>query len=139
MGDWRLTLRQAIRFGWVGGISTFVHVLLFDLFVRYGGLPALLANFVAFLGAFLVSFTGHQFWTFREQRGSDPTWLARSLSRYLAVGLTGLALNSLCVFLVVNALGYPHTVAIVFMVLVVPGLLFLLNKLWAFSSRTLSA
>ncbi len=138
MGDRIRTLRQGARFGWVGGLATFTHVLIFDFLVRYGELPALLANLIAFMVAFLLSFSGHYFWSFREQRGSDAPGPWRSLYRYLAVALAGLLLNSLFVFLAVNALGYPHTVAIVFMVLVVPGFLFVLSKFWAFARLPVS-
>ena len=133
MGNRLLTLRQGIRFGWVGGLATLTHVLVFDSLVRHLDLAPLLANLIAFLVAFLVSFLGHYAWTFRDARDGDLAGWQRSLYRFFAVALTGLALNSVFVFLVVDVLGYPHTAAIVFMVLVVPGLLFLLSKFWAFA------
>jgi hypothetical protein len=48
--------------------------------------------------------------------------------------LTGLALNSLAVYLVVHLLGLPYQYAIVLMISVVPLLVFVLLKFWVFHS-----
>ena len=130
----RLALQYA-RFGAVGLAAAAVHVTMFTVFIEVAGFAPLAANFVAFGIAVLVSFLGHFRWTFRGQTAGGGWQRQRTaLSRFIIVALTGLALNSLAVYVVVNVLAWPYHYAIVLMISVVPVIVFTLNKFWAFAA-----
>jgi putative flippase GtrA len=124
---------QYARFGAVGVIATVTHVLMFTTGIELAGLAPLAANFAAFGIAVLVSFLGHLHWTFGGQIASHQRQQQRAaLARFIVVALTGLALNSLVVYLVVHLMGLPYQYAIVLMISVVPLLIFVFLKLWVF-------
>jgi putative flippase GtrA len=128
----QLTLQYA-RFGAVGLAATATHAVMFMSLIELMGLRPLGANFAAFGIAVLVSFLGHAHWTFPRQTG-DRTWQQRAtFMRFALVALTGLALNSLAVLLVINILAQPYQYALVLMICVVPLIVFALSKLWAFA------
>jgi putative flippase GtrA len=122
------------RFGTVGAAATVAHVVMFIALVELAGLVPLAANFVAFCVAVGISFFGHFHWTFREQTrigGEHRQGIA--LVRFIAVALTGLALNSGVVYVVVNLLEVPYPFAIAVVIVIVPLFIFGLTKMWAFA------
>jgi putative flippase GtrA len=125
---------QYARFGTVGLAAAAIHVSMFTAFIELAGFVPIAANFVAFGIAVLVSFFGHFLWTFRSQTASGGWKRQRTaFSKFIIVALTGLALNSLAVYVVVNHLAWPYQYAIVLMLSVVPLVVFALNKFWAFA------
>jgi putative flippase GtrA len=127
---------QLVRFGAVGGLATLVHVGFFTLGIELFGFRPMVSNLVAFCLAVIVSFIGHFWWTFRHQpavrmKGSCLPWAA--FFRFTVVAVTGLALNSLAVFLVVNQFNLSYGYACVLMITAVPFCTFMLSKFWAFS------
>jgi putative flippase GtrA len=98
------------------------------------GLAPLAANFVAFGIAVLISFFGHFRWTFRGQTAGGRHRQRTALLRFIIVALTGLALNTLAVYGVVNLLAWPYYYAIALMISVVPLVVFALSKFWAFAA-----
>ena len=56
-------LAQLLKFGLVGLLATFVHALIALLLIQFG-LGPLLANPIAFLVAFQISYIGHSRWSF---------------------------------------------------------------------------
>lgn len=94
----------------------------------------LIANLIAFVVAFSVSFSGHFHLTFRpETESSRRSASSATLARFLIVALTGLALNSLVVYVVTDLLDWPYQVALALMVSAVPVVVFALSKHWAFA------
>lgn len=78
---------QALRFIAVGAAATATHMAVATaLYAWMQGRYIALANFIAWLVAFGVSFWGHQRVTFKRQT---------TLSRFLLMSLTGLAINYL--------------------------------------------
>jgi putative flippase GtrA len=135
-GEWPPIIVQGLRFGAVGGLSTFTHVFFFMLGIEWLGLWPLWSNLLAFGVAVIVSFSGHFYWTFRvqtESRTARAVPARAAFLRFLAVALTGLVLNSLAVYAVVNVLGLPYAYAIVLMLTAVPASTFMLSKFWAFA------
>jgi putative flippase GtrA len=130
----RLGLQYA-RFGTIGLTAATIHVLVFTASIELAGLAPLVANVVAFGIAVLVSFLGHFQWTFRGQTAGGGRHRQRiAFARFIIVALTGLALNSLAVYVVVNLLAWPYQCAIVLMISVVPLVVFALSKFWAFAA-----
>ncbi len=118
-------LLQYGRFGLVGLTATGVHVAVFTALLELTDSAGWLANLPAFSLAVVVSYLGHFYWTFPgSDRGSFP--------RFVATAIFGLTLNTLAAFVIVDLLDLPYIWAIAVMVLVVPVLVFLLAKFWAF-------
>lgn len=87
MGNSRAEALQALRFIAVGAAATATHMAVATLmYALMQGRYIALANFIAWLVAFGVSFWGHQRVTFKRQT---------TLGRFLLMSLTGLAINYL--------------------------------------------
>lgn len=71
-----MMLHQFLRFGLVGGLATLVHLLVGTTLI-HSGWPALTANPVSFLIAFVVSFMGHFGFSFSDQQNDVTTSLKR--------------------------------------------------------------
>jgi putative flippase GtrA len=124
--------RQYLRFGLVGGVATLIHVLIFAGAIERFACPPLLANVIGFAVAVGVSFFGHYHWTFALEAAHARPFARLALARFAAVALLGLILNSAVVGLITGLLGLDYVYAIPPMILVVPVVLFLLGKFWAF-------
>ena len=128
-------LRQIARFGLVGGLATLVHVGVFLSLADKIGFHPQMANLLAWLTAFVVSFLGHFLWTFQENPDGTQRRAADALVRFLGVSLLGLGLNSGIVMVMVGIIGASNAMAAVLMATLVPALLFAINRYWAFSVR----
>ena len=126
-------LLQFSRFLAVGGLATMTHVAVFVLLVEYLVLHPLLANLYAFCVAFAIGFTGHYYWTFARADGPASRARGPAMARFLLVSVAGLGLNSLVVYCVVGLLSLSYLYAALLMVTLVPLLIFLLNRSWAFA------
>lgn len=85
MSNTRAEAFQAIRFIIVGAVATATHMVVATLlYTLMQGRHIAIANFMAWLVAFGVSFWGHQRVTFKRQT---------TLRRFLLMSLTGLAIN----------------------------------------------
>ena len=129
--DW---LRQLVKFALVGGLATAVNALLYLALIERRLLPPLQANAAGFVCAFAVSFAGHFYWTFARQTRGSGTWSA-SLARFFATALLGLGSNTLLTWLLVERLRLPAPSALIGILLVTPGLVFVCSKYWAFAHR----
>ena len=125
-------LLQYIRFGSVGLAATAVHVLAFVMLIELAATSPLLANFLAFALAVLVSFGGHRRWTFRAEAADlrDPK---AALLKFILAALLGLTLNSSAVYLITELLDLSYWYALLVMVGIVPLIVFLISKHWVFA------
>ncbi|MCP4284330.1 MAG: GtrA family protein [Gammaproteobacteria bacterium] len=128
-------LRQIVRFGLVGGLATLVHVGAFLSLADGIGFYPQAANLLAWVAAFVISFCGHFLWTFRENFVGTQRRAADALVRFLGVSLLGLGLNSGIVMVMVGILRTSNGSAALLMATLVPALLFVINRYWAFSVR----
>ncbi len=127
---WRLGLQYA-RFGGVGLCSTATHVGVFSGLIELLAVTPVISNLVAFCVAVVVSFVGHFHWTFPGDAGQGRPARAAFL-RFGATAIFGLALNTLIVYLVDRVFGLPYLYAILGMVILVPPIVFVIAKFWAF-------
>lgn len=125
---------QYFKFGTVGLSATLVHVLMFVAMMEILAIRPLLSNLLAFSVAVSVSFAGHFHWTFRpgsvEHRGRPKS---EALMKFFPAAFLGLALNSMAVYFLIDTLALPYVYALVVMIVVVPIIVFLLSKHWAFA------
>ncbi|MCM8627397.1 GtrA family protein [Accumulibacter sp.] len=117
----------AARFGLIGLMATAVHLLMVWQLIARTELPALVANLLAFLTAFWVSFVGNYFWTF--QVPGSP-W--RALCRFLLIATSGLALNTLLLACLLSGNLLSPTAAALVSTAAVPAVTFLASRFWGF-------
>ncbi|MFZ1427239.1 MAG: GtrA family protein [Geminicoccaceae bacterium] len=125
----RMVGLQYGRFALVGLGATIVHVLVYAATIEWLALPPLLANALGFATGVNLSFVGHRRWTFRTEA---PAASRRSLFRFWAVALIGLALNTAFVQIVTGTLMLHYIWSIPLIAGVTPVLTFTLSRSWAF-------
>ena len=121
---------EVSRFAVIGLISTGVHLVVASFAHYFFGLEALVANSVAFLVAFGVSFTGHYFWTFAQ-----ASCFRQAIVRFFVVSVSGFAISQTIVFTVVNILGKSFWLAMALAVFIIPAASFISSKFWAFRAK----
>lgn len=122
------------QIGWfvvTGCAAALTHWLVAVLCVRELAVAPLLANVVGWLVAFVVSFSGHYYLTFKHQRGP---W-ARAARRFFLVSAVGFFINELAYayLLHVSAIRYDLLLAMILITLAI--LTFILGRFWAFSLK----
>ncbi|HRF45765.1 MAG TPA: GtrA family protein [Candidatus Competibacteraceae bacterium] len=121
------TANQFLRFAIIGGTATVTHIITALALNEILGLPALTANFLAFTTAVLVSYWGNHSWTFSRQGQHD-----HYLPRFVVVALTGMVLNQIIVYTMVDLGHWSYRLALAIVVFMVPLITFTLNRLWVF-------
>jgi putative flippase GtrA len=121
----RLWHTQLIRYGFVGIVSTTVHVLVASLLLKSVGLSLLVSNMAAFFSAAFVSYFGNATWSFQAKAE------VRSMQKYVGSSVITLTLIVVISNGVTQA-GLSPYVGILMIALIVPVVGFLLQKLWVF-------
>ena len=118
---------QMLRFGMVGVLATFVHMVIGFLLIQSNWQP-LTANMLAFAIAFLVSFIGHLGFSFADQdvSASSAFW------KFAVVALTGFGCNGALLATLLAFSSLPDMVALCVSTACAAILTFILSKLWAF-------
>ena len=122
-------LAQASRFGVVGLAATGLHFLLALLLIKLG-IHALLANFGAFCGAFILSYLGHAHWSFRDQNHSRHS----SIERFIIISGMGFLVNETLFAVLLSRTPLPHELALALTLVTVAGATFLFLRHWAFAA-----
>jgi putative flippase GtrA len=120
--------RELFWFGLIGISALLVHFLLVTLLVPMG-LQPLLANVVAYLLAFQVSYWGHRQKTFAA--GHVSHW--QTLPRFFAVASLSFLLNEALYFLLLHYTPLDYRVALLLVLAAVAVVTFVLSRAWAFS------
>lgn len=125
-------IKQLLRFGIIGGASTFINCIVFVWLVDYLKLQPLAGNLLAFLAAFLISYFGHSSWTFKHKHHNKE-----KLLKFFMTSMLGLAINSGFVWVLMHMLSQSAYVAILPMIFITPLLIFYINKTWVFNKAVL--
>lgn len=120
----------AARFGVVGVCATALHIGVVWSLLTFTTMPALLANLVAFLCAFGLSFTGNYIWTF-----SNPGSAGKAMRRFFLISLTAFLINSTLLATILASGWLSPRLAAVASASVVPGITFLASRFWGFRQR----
>lgn len=115
------------RFAMVGLVATFVHMLMVWMLIDRALAPPLLANLLAFLTAFSVSFLGHYFWTFGPT--GDP---GRAVRRLFVISASAFLLNTVVLAGLLEAAWAAPELSAVVAATVVPLVSYLASRFWGF-------
>lgn len=122
-------LTRALKFGAVGIIATLVHMSAGYAMIQAQMSPYL-ANFFAFLIAFIVSFFGHLGFSFADMN-ADPRTAFR---RFGIVAIAGFLCNEALLTLMLTFTTIKEAYALLVSTGCVAVLTFILSKAWAFRS-----
>ena len=122
---------RLVRFIAVGSLAALLHWGVVVLLVEARGLAPLFANVAGWLGAFMLSFAGHQCWTFGDH-GAPP---ARAAGRFFLVSAGGFALNEAAYALLLQATAWRYDGLLVIVLLAVAVITYWLSRRWAFAGR----
>lgn len=116
--------RKIFAFAGVGLVATFVHLFVAWLvfFVNPSTVP-LIANLIAFLFAFQISFFGHRNITFRSTAG---------VKKFIFVALLNFALNNGALIAIINIMNVSGFLSILISTFLTPGITYILSRVWAF-------
>jgi putative flippase GtrA len=120
---------QGVRFIAVGSSAAAVHWAVVRLSVEALGLVPLVANVVGWMIAFVVSFSGHRYWTFAETSGRDTR---ESLWRFGLVSLGGFVLNELSYAAVLSVGALRYDLALGLVLVGLAAVTFVVSRWWAF-------
>ena len=95
--DYLQELLSAGRFGIVGLFATTVHIATFWLSLTFAKFTPLLANSLAFLAAFWISFIGNYLWTFRS-----PGCPRHAMFRFFVIAVSAFVVNTLILAFLVH-------------------------------------
>ena len=122
-----MMLNQFLRFGFVGTLATLVHMLI-GATLTHSGWPALAANPVSFLIAFVVSFMGHYGFSFSDQEKEMVT----SLKRFALVACGGFVVNETILAVLVWSTPLPQIPSLILSTGVAAIVTFFASRNWAF-------
>ncbi|MBS0293682.1 MAG: GtrA family protein [Proteobacteria bacterium] len=124
-------LPQPLQFVLVGGCAAATHLAVVALLVQATQMAPLIANVLAFLVAFVVSYNGHALLTFADARAHG--WAV--VARYFAVASLSFVANELLYAIALDWLHWPYLWSLAGVLLLVAVVTFALSKFWAFRSR----
>lgn len=124
-------LLLAARFGVVGVAATALHVGVVWTLVTYSTLPALVANLIAFICAFGLSFSGNYIWTF-----SAPGSPGRAMRRFFLISIAAFTANSTLLITLLSSGWLSPPRAAVASAAIVPCISFIASRLWGFKQKT---
>jgi putative flippase GtrA len=119
---------QLVRYGVNGSIVTGLYSVVLLTLDSWSALPVQLCNVAGYLAAVCLGYFLHSRVTFRNHGTRDRA----SQIRFALASLPSLALNTFWVWLLIEALKWPHWTIYVPIWCVTPIMLFAVNRWWVF-------
>jgi putative flippase GtrA len=124
--SWFVEALMVYRFFVIGMLATILHMSLAWVLIQRGHAQPITANLIGFSSAFVLSFVGQYFWTFRSQRH----WVA-AMWRFAAVSAIAFAVNNALLLSIVDNQMLTAGNATVLAACIIPVITYLGNRLWA--------
>lgn len=124
----RALIRELLQFGLIGLCAASVHFGIVVFLVEINHLQPLLANVVAFIFAFQVSYWGNRYWTF----GASNTLHRVALPRLFLVCSIGFMANESLFYIFLTQLNLIYPIALFLVLCILPLATFLVGKFWVF-------
>jgi putative flippase GtrA len=122
--------RQALKYGLVGILGTFLHFASLFILVETFRVQPALSSALGFILVLITSYILNKFWTFQA---STPGW--KPLLKYITVSIIGLLLNTAIVYTTVYLLHWHYLIGQCLVVAAVPLTNFILNYYWTFQVK----
>lgn len=120
-------IKQAIRYGLLGGLGALLYIGVIITLVEIFGLQPTVSSIIGFLSVIAIIYLPNHFWVFESTRAHHS-----SFPRFVLVSGIGLLTSTLAMFGAVNLLGLSYLWGVVGATAVVPPANFLLNAFWTF-------
>lgn len=124
-------IKQISRFGIIGAIAAAVHFISVVAVVQYFNISPLIANIIAFLIAFNVSYFGHRYWTFDSGVNESQAMMRK----FFIVAVFSFGLNQFLFYVLLKFAHIYYPLALFVVLMAVPPLTFVLSKTWAFKNK----
>lgn len=115
------------KFGVIGVLAASIHMSILVALVEHYEWQILFANVVAFYIAYLVSYFGHRYWTFRKRSATS-----NAPFKFLMLAIIGCLLNEMILFALTNYSMIHYAYAVLIAFLLVPPLVFMLSRFYIF-------
>ncbi|PFJ15090.1 sugar translocase [Bacillus cereus] len=120
-------MEKLLKFGLIGIFNTFITIISFMIFVKFG-MHYLVANTISYLLGVANSYYWNKNWVFKSNNKSISVFF-----KFLTVNLIILAFNTLSLFILVDKLAFHTFIAQIFAIGVGMIMNFFLNKIWTFN------
>lgn len=127
----RAVALQAARYGFAGIVITILFSAAYWAVADLLGVDPMLSLTIVFIVFTALSYFAHGAFSFKGHGGRDRPHVRAT--RFLAVNITGFALNQFFVWLLVKQLDGPTWWPIIPFLLVTPWVTFLLHRKWVFA------
>lgn len=126
-------LGQLVRFALTGGFVTALYAVVYSPLAGFRITSEQVANLLGYAVAMVTGYILHSRWSFRGHGTRDNP--ARTTSRFFAVSLVSLGLNSFFVWLLTDdaVLAGPWWWPLIPILFVTPLVTFTLNRVWVFA------
>lgn len=118
---------QIFRFGIVGASAALIHFSTVVFLVQIYAFEPLVANGLAFMVAFQISYFGHRLWTFQHTTQQHRV----AFPRLLLVQILNFLANE-TLFYIFLTFHFPYAIALLIVLSVLPIFTFISSKLWVF-------
>ncbi|KAF6567409.1 GtrA family protein [Paenibacillus sp. EKM202P] len=126
----RADLFQFIKYGFVGGIGTMLHLVLIMFLVEVFHFEPLTATIIGYALIITLTYYINLRWTFGVVNNTRIYFL-----RYCITSLLGLLINLILMYFIVYIFHIVYLVGQLLSVIVVPIFNFILNKRWTFGEK----
>ena len=128
---------QFIKFCIVGLSNTLIGYLVYSLCV-WLGMHYLIANFIGFAVSVTNAFYWSNRYVFRKEKDERRNPWTAFLKTIVAYAFTGLLLNSMLLWLLIDVGGISEYVAPLLILCITVPTNFLMNKYWSFKTKQIS-
>lgn len=119
--------RELAFFSSIGAVAAAAHILIVLNLVTHFSMEPLIANVLAFLVAFNLSYLGHKHLTFSQVQEQKQL----SLPHFFLVASSAGIINELLYFLILNYTSINYLIALILVLGLVAIYSFVLSKFWA--------
>lgn len=127
MNKWLVKNKSIFKYAIVGILGTATHIGILTILVECFSLNPLLGSTLGFLVTLVESYLLNYYWTFKAKTNH-----AQAISRYFAVSVFGLLLNTLIMYLAIDYFRIWYLYGQILVIFCVPLSNYFLNKIWTF-------
>ena len=115
---------KIVRYGFIGGISTLIHIIVAFLYLHFVANSILFSNVSGFLSAFAFSYMVQSHFVFEHKLSLSKAW------RYFIVQVVALMVS----IVVAKYIPLDNYLRVIVVAFILPLMTFFIHKLWTFST-----